>query len=138
MNGEVIFLFAAIIIVGAMLFAFISFGKHGRKLDIEKYRMRWLAVEQSLVRGSESSYHLAVLNADKLVDQAMRDLGYGGKTMGDRLKLAKDRFSNRDSIWEAHKLRNRIAHESDAKVGFDHARKALAGFKRALKDLGAI
>lgn len=138
MDSEIIFLFAAIIIVGAMLFAFISFGKHGRKLNVEKYRMRWLAVEQSLVRGNESSYHLAVLNADKLVDQAMRDSGYGGKTMGDRLKLAKNIFSNRDSIWQAHKLRNRIAHEPDVKIKFDEARRALAGFKRALKDLGAI
>lgn len=138
MGGEVIFLFAAIIIVGTMLLAFVSLSKGGRKLDIEKYRVRWLAIEQSLVKGDESSYHLSVLNADKLVDQAMRDLGYDGKTMGDRLKLAKDRFSNKDSIWEAHKLRNKIAHEPDVKIKYEHARCALAGFKRALKDLGAI
>ncbi len=135
---NVIFLLAAIIIVGAMLFAFISMGKRGRKIDVDKYRVRWLAVEQSLEKGKESTYHLAVLNADKLVDQAMRDCGYGGKTMGDRLKLAKDRFTKRDAIWEAHKLRNRIAHEPDVKVSFEQARRAMAGFKRAMKDLGAI
>ena len=138
MDGGVIFLLAAIIIVGAMLFAFISFGKHGRKLNVDKYRMRWLAIEQSLIKGSESSYHMAILNADKLVDRALKDSGFGGKTMGDRLKLSKNRYSNRDSIWTAHKLRNQIAHESDVKVSFDQARHALAGFKRALKDLGAI
>lgn len=138
MNGEIIFLFAAIIIVGTMLLAFLSFGRRGRRLDVDKYRMRWLAIEQSLTKESEASYSLSILNGDKLVDHAMRDLGYGGMTMGDRLKFAKDKFTNRDAVWEAHKLRNRIAHEPDVQVSYDQARRALAGFKRALRDLGAI
>lgn len=138
MEGSLIFLFAAVLIVGVILFAVITFSKRGGGLDVEKYRMRWLAVEQSLVRENESSYHLAVLNADKLVDQALRDKGFRGQTMGERLKAAKDKLTHRNDIWEAHKLRNKIAHESDVRVSYDQARRALAGFKQALKDLGAI
>jgi hypothetical protein len=138
MEGSLIFLFAAILIVGVLLFAVITFSKRGGGLDVEKYRMRWLAVEQSLVRDNESSYHLAVLNADKLVDQALRDKGFRGQTMGERLKVAKDKLTRRNDIWEAHKLRNKIAHEPDVRVSYDQSRKALAGFKQALKDLGAI
>ena len=138
MEGSLIFLFAAILIVGVLLFAVITFSKRGGGLDVEKYRMRWLAVEQSLVRDNESSYHLAVLNADKLVDQALKDKGFHGQTMGERLKAAKDKLSKRNDIWEAHKLRNKIAHEPDVRVSYDQSRKALAGFKQALKDLGAI
>lgn len=138
MEGSLIFLFAAILIVGVLLFAVITFSKRGGGLDVEKYRMRWLAVEQSLVRDNESSYHLAVLNADKLVDQALRDKGFRGQTMGERLKAAKDKLTRRNDIWEAHKLRNKIAHEPDVRVSYDQSRKALAGFKQALKDLGAI
>lgn len=133
-----IFLFAAIIIIGAILFALITLSNRSRALDVEKYRVRWLAVEQSLVRDNESSYHLAVLNADKLVDQALRDKGFRGQTMGERLKSAKDKLPHRNDIWEAHKLRNKIAHEPDVRVSYDQARRALSGFKQALKDLGAI
>jgi hypothetical protein len=138
MEASVIFLLSCIIVIGAVLFALITFTKRGKGLDVDKYRVKWLAVEQSLIKGEESSYHLAVLNGDKIVDQALRDKGFRGQTMGERLKAAKDKLTHRNDIWEAHKLRNRIAHESDIKVTYDQARHALNGFKKALKDLGAI
>ncbi|MFZ2544960.1 MAG: hypothetical protein WAW80_03210 [Candidatus Saccharimonadales bacterium] len=138
MQSGLLFLFAAIIVVGALLFAIITFSKRGGGLDVEKYRIDWLAIEQSLVRNNESSYHLAVLNGDKLVDKALRDKGFSGQNMGDRLKSAKDKLPHRNDVWEAHKLRNKIAHEPDVKVSYDQARRALSGFKQTLKDLGAI
>jgi hypothetical protein len=138
MDGSVIFLLAAIIIIGILLFAVVTLTKKGGALDVEKYRSRWLSIEQSIVKDNEPSYHMAILNADKLVDQALKECGVKGQTMGDRMKFAKERWSNRNAIWTAHKLRNQIAHESDVRVSYDSARRALAGFKQALKDLGAI
>lgn len=139
MDGSIILLFAAIIIIATLLFAVITLTKKGTTaLDVDKYRSKWLSIEQSLVRDSEATYHMAVLNADKLVDHALKERGFKGQTMGDRMKFAKETWSNRNSIWEAHKLRNQIAHEPDVRIGYDQARRALAGFKQALKDLGAI
>ena len=138
MNAGLIVLFAAIIIVGVLLFAIITLKNRGGALDVNKYRVRWLAIEQSLARDNEASYPVAVLDADKLVDQALKDMGMRGDTMGERLKSANAKFSRRNDVWEAHKLRNKIAHESDFRIGYDRSRRALAGFKRALKDLGAI
>lgn len=138
MDGSLIFLFAAIIIIGVLLFAMITFGKRGGHLDIEKYRTRWMAIEQSLERDNAASYHMAIMNADKLVDQALKDKGFKGQSMGERLKSAKDALPHRNEIWTAHKLRNQIAHEPDFKVDYMAARRALAQFKQTLKDLGAI
>lgn len=138
MDAGIIVLFAAILIVGALLFAIITFGKRGGGLDVEKYRSKWLAIEQSVARDNEASCHMAILNADKLVDQALIDKGFKGQTMGERLKSAKAALPHRDNIWQAHKLRNRIAHEPDIKVSYDLTRRALAQFKQTLKDLGAI
>lgn len=138
MDSSLIVLFAAVIVVAVLLFALITFGKRGGRLDVEKYRVRWLAIEQSLQRDNEPSYHLAVLNADKLVDQALKDKGFKGQTMGDRLKDAKTALAHRNDVWEAHKLRNKIAHEPDVRVSYEQARHALNGFKHTLKDLGAI
>ncbi len=81
---------------------------------------------------------MSVLNADKLVDQALRDLGIKGQTMGERMKNSVTLFSDRNGIWTAHKLRNTIAHESDARVTYEDAKYALSCFRQALKDLGAI
>ena len=138
-DGTIIFFFAAIIIVGVGLFAAITLTKKGSStLNVEKYRVQWLKIEQSLQRDNEPSYHLAILNADKLLDQALRARGIKGQTMGDRMKFAKESWTNRNAIWEAHKLRNKIAHEPDVRVGYDDARRALGGFKQGLKDMGAI
>lgn len=138
MDSSIILLFAIVLVVGAILFGVITFGKRGGNLDVEKYRVWWLDIEQSLVRDDETSYRMAIIDADKLVDHALRDKGFKGQTMGDRLKATRGQLSDRDSIWFAHKLRNRIAHEQGVKVSYNQARRALAGFKRALKDLGAI
>jgi hypothetical protein len=56
-----------------------------------------------------------LIESDKLLDHALKMSGTKGNTMGERLKSAKNRF-DRDSyhrVWEAHKLRNRIAHEQN-------------------------
>lgn len=138
MDGTLIVLFAAILIIGVLLFAMITFGKKGGSLDVERYRTKWLAIEQSMVRDNDASCHMAIMNADKLVDQALKDRGFKGSTMGERLKAAKTSLPHRDAIWSAHKLRNQIAHEPDVKVGYDQARRTLSQFKQTLKDLGAI
>lgn len=138
MDASIIILFAVVIVLGAVLFAIVTLGKRGGRLDVEKYRVKWLEIEQSLVRNNEASCHMAILNADKLVDQALRDLGFPGDTMGDRLKATRGKLTHREELWAAHKLRNRIAHEPDVRVSYNQARRALSSFKRTLKDLGAI
>ncbi len=138
MNASIIIIFAIVIVLGVLLFALITLGKGGRALDVEKYRVQWLKIEQSLERGNETSYHMAIVDADKLVDQALRELGYSGQTMGDRIKATRGKLSHRDELWTAHKLRNRIVHETNVHVNYNQARRALGGFKRTLKDLGAI
>lgn len=136
---DILVLFAAILIVGALLFAAITLTKSGgRALDVERYRVKWMTIEQSLKKDDHASFHLAVLNADKLLDHALRDSGFRGETMGERMKSAKSKWSSPNGAWNAHKLRNRIAHETDAEVSYQEAARALHGFKQALKDLGAI
>lgn len=139
MELSIVFFLSAVLIIGALLLFVIFVSKKGVKnLDVEKYRVKCLAIEQQFKKDEPSSYHLAVLNADKLVDQALRELGIKGQTMGERMKNSADRFSDRNGIWTAHKLRNVIAHESDAHVSYESAKKALNSFRQALRDLGAI
>lgn len=128
-----------VLVVGALLIAVIALTKKGgAQLDVDKYRSKWMVIENQLSRDNQSSCTLAVLNADKLLDQALRERGIRGQTMGERMKTAKETWSNANAVWGAHKLRNQIAHESDHQVNYDDARRAIAGFKQALKDIGAI
>lgn len=139
MDQTIIFFFAAVLIVAGLLLAIITLTKKDDpKLDTDKYRSKWLAIEQQLKRDEISSYHLCVLNADKLLDTALRERGVKGETMGERMKNVKDSWTSPNHVWMAHKLRNQVAHESDVQVNYDDARRALMSFKQALKDMGAI
>lgn len=139
MDLSVVFFFAAIIIIGGLLFALIGLTKKGSKhLNQDQYRVKWLSIEQQLKRDQPASFSLSVLNADKLLDQALRERGLKGQTMAERMKSGAQLFSNRNNVWTAHKLRNRIAHETDVRVTYDDARYSLSYFRQALKDVGAI
>ena len=134
---SIIFFFAAILIFGGLLFAVIALTRRGPKgLDVQKYRTAWMTIEQSLKKDETHSYQMSVLNADKLLDKALIEKGVSGATMADRMKQTK--WSRVDAVWSAHKLRNRIAHDTDVRLDYMGARRTLAAFKQALKDVGAI
>ena len=134
----VVFLIVIALVGGGILFLIAHGRGGGRQLDVDRYRTSWMTIERQLVKGEESSCHLVILNADKLLDQALKQRGFKGETMGERMKSARTSWSNANAIWSAHKVRNQVAHEPDVKVGYDNARRALAAYKRALKDIGAI
>ena len=136
---ELIFPAIAILICAVLLFVAINLTKpHKIQLDKERFQRDWLVIENSIQKDNPASWHLALINADKLVDSALRELRFSGQTMGERLKNSKDKFSSPNSIWHAHKLRNVVAHENDAQINFDQTRRAMSSFKQALKDLGVI
>jgi hypothetical protein len=139
MDSTTVFAFlVGVLIVALLVVVVMVLTKKGpAPLDVEKYRLRWLGIEKQLTR-ENINLPMVVLEADKLLDQALRERGIKGETMGERMKIAKDTWSNANAVWTAHKLRNQIAHESGVVVSYDEARRALGAFKQALKDIGAI
>lgn len=138
MLSPVVFLVIAIVAVGLFALVAIVLNGKSRRLDVQEYQTRWLKIKNSLVRGDERSYGLAVMEADKLLDHALRELGIPGKTMGERMKRVGNRFSEVNRVWSAHKIRNQLAHEQDFSIDYATASHALNSFRQALKDLGAI
>jgi hypothetical protein len=129
---------AIVLLVAIVLFAGI--GKLNKKrsgLDHAYYQKQWQTIEGYKNSGG-AGLQLAVLEADKLLDHALKHRGYAGQTMGDRLKSARGSFMNNDAVWQAHKLRNRLAHEQNVSLNSLTVDQALRGLKAALKDLGAL
>ena len=133
------FFLAAVLIAGGILFAIVAFSKGSPKsLKKDYYRSQWLTLESQLRRDDRNSYTVCILNADKLLDKALRERGVKGQTMGERMKSYQDRWSNAQHVWTAHKMRNKLAHETDVTIEYDQARRALAAFKQGLRDVGAL
>lgn len=139
MDQNILLFLGAILIIGGLLLVIMTLTKRSPKqLDVDHYRSSWMKIESALKRDNQSSFSFAVIEADKLVDKALRERAMKGQTMGERMKSAQKIWSKANDVWSAHKLRNKIAHETDYKVTYIDARNALEKFKRALKDLGAI
>ena len=136
---SVVLLIIAIIIIGVLVFIAISItGNKVYSFDKEEYQADFLSIENSLRKDNELSFNAAVVEADKLLDKALMEMGLPGKTMGERMKAAQNKFSSNNSVWYAHKMRNQIAHERNFKVDYNKAAHALKAYRQALKDLGAI
>ena len=99
----------------------------------------WQTVQRHFYAGDENSLKLALLEADKILDEALRLAGFRGENLGERLKkLTEAQLPNLNDIWEAHKLRNRLAHETDFRLNRDTAERALAIYEQTFRDLGLL
>lgn len=105
--------------------------------DLGKIKSDWEQVEQLVRVGKPSALKQAVIIADKLLDYALQQIS-SGETAGERLKNAKDAFPRPvyQGLWEAHKVRNALVHDSDYDLTQLVARDALGKFKEAFKALG--
>lgn len=127
----------AVIIILALVFG-VGFLLHykPKKLDQDYYRDRWQELQKFLKE--KSTWPLAVIEADKLLDQALKARHFRGKTMGERMVSAQHAIEDNDSVWFGHKLRNQLVHESNVKLTERKVKDALLGLRGALKDLGAF
>jgi hypothetical protein len=72
-----------------------------------------------------------VLEAEKVVDGLLTALHCTG-SFGDKLKAAGPLLGDVESLWKAHKVRNRLAHEAGFSVSDEESRRAVAAFERTL------
>lgn len=109
----------------------------GAKAD--KYVKELDRIRERLERQSEVEDRLAIIEADRLLDGALKDIGYSGKSLAERLQNLKPwHIGNIQDVWDAHKLRNRIVHEPGARLSHYDAETAVKIYEKALKDLGLI
>lgn len=134
----IIFLVGVIILglLALYLLSKLTGKKISRGLNQQYFEKRW---SELLARvKTDDGMTLAVIDADKLLDEALKRRRFKGKTMGERLVSAQRSISDNDAVWYAHKLRNRLVHEPNVRLKQKEAQIALAGFRLGLKDLGAL
>lgn len=105
----------------------------------EMAKKEWGSIERHFFKGDENDLKISIIEADKLLEEALREAGIRGANLGDRLKnLTVDRVPNIDAIWQAHRLRNQIVHEPTFKLKRDAAEMALEVYRRTLHQLGLL
>ena len=99
----------------------------------EAVRSRWQKVEELSSLGKPSQLKQGIIESDKIVDGVLRELCLGS-SMGERLKSARELFNwdVYNGLWEAHKVRNSLVHESSYDPPYYICRETIQKFKRAL------
>jgi hypothetical protein len=86
---------------------------------------------------SEALWRIGIMEADNLLLEILTEKGYEGEGVGEKLKNAS--FRTVDLAWDAHKIRNRIAHEgSDFQLTEREAKRGFTLFESVFRDLKAI
>jgi hypothetical protein len=135
MNSEIAAV-AAVVILLVLVTGASFLRRRPKGLKHVYFEKRWS--ELQMLCGSQNTWPLAIINADKLLDEALKKRRLKGKAMGERLVAAQHILTDNDGVWYGHKLRNRIVHEDNVKLKEKDVKQALIGFRRALKDLGAL
>lgn len=100
----------------------------------------WEAVRTKILSDNPSDWRLAIIEADIYLDRVLDQKGVFGDTLGDKLKqMTPERLPSVQLAWEAHKIRNRIAHEGvEFMLTQPEARRALSYFEIVFRDLEVI
>ena len=99
----------------------------------------WEEILRHMDSSKESQWKLAIIEADKLIDNMLKLAGYSGETMGDRLmNIEKGQFLSLDALWEAHKIRNKLVHDLNYFLRYAEARRAMEAYRSVMEELGAI
>jgi hypothetical protein len=129
-------LVAVTVLVVLLIIGIFVLRRRPRKVDPVYFAGRWHELQKHLP--NKSTWPEAILDADKLLDEALKCHKFKGKSMGERLVSAQHALSSNDTVWFGHKLHNKLVHEQYKLTSKTEVKNALLGYLQALKDLGAL
>ena len=128
--------------------AFDEIGRSARKKieDVEvspggiDANQKWGEIVTHIGSENPNDWRLAIIESDVLLEQILTRAGYPGDTLGEQLKnVATGDFESIRSAWDAHMVRNKIAHEGTGfEITHDEAKRVIHLYRRVFKDLEYI
>jgi len=101
---------------------------------------RWDDVETHITTDNPNDWKLAIIEADIMLEDVLKEAGYAGLTIGDKLKSASPTsFTTLDQAWRAHRVRNQIAHSGpDFVLTKKLAQETIAQYKMVFQEFNAL
>ena len=101
---------------------------------------KWEKVQEHITSENPANWRLAILEADILLDELLDALKYRGESIGEKLKkIEQSDFTTLSLAWEAHKIRNQVAHEgSEFLLSDREARRVVKLYEEVFKEFQFI
>lgn len=151
--GLIAFLHDVMTIVALLLFGLFVYSSVMWKETVQEYmdqykkshtppekpktkNSKWAVVEAHMNSGNEAEWRLAILEADNMLADLLKTLPIAGIDVGEKLTNAdRKSFQTLEDAWDAHKVRNRIAHDGSDFVVTEHlARQTIQKFKNVFTE----
>ena len=113
---------------------------HAAHAEEERDHSRWAHVVTLISSPHESDWRQAIIEADIMLDDLLSQLGYPGDSVGEKLKAVDpNRFHTLQNAWDAHKVRNEIAHSGSAYELEEHmAHRTIKLYESVMREHGEI
>ena len=117
-----------------------AIGNQPLRSTLDSPNRRWQRIIDHLNSDNESDWRLAILEADLILEEMLEKMGYAGATIGEKLQgIERSDFNSIDDAWEAHKIRNLVAHEGgDFRIDNRGARRVITLYEKAFKEFHFI
>ncbi len=99
---------------------------------------RFADIQKHIGSDNPNDWKLAIIEADIILDEALKKMGYGGTSLGERLRsISPNQLSTLDIAWQAHKIRNQIAHGgADFVLTHKMAEDTIKHYRQVFTELG--
>lgn len=146
---KVIFITFLILFIGGIVYVVYQLGKFRPNYkfvsgpeDVPQQKIakrRWEDIMQRFNLGTESDWRLSVIEADSLVDDVFKRIGFEGETLGERITaISTEEIQSIGELKEAHQVRNRLVHTAGYKISRQEAERALRRYEKILEELEVI
>ena len=154
-----VFVVISYIVSAVLLFLYVYASIHGGELEEEEDAQmhakeeafarqvrggatpnRFVEMRQHLESENPNDWKLAIIEADIMLDESLKRLGYAGTSLGERLRsISPMALQSLDDAWQAHKVRNEIAHSgADFVLTHKIARETMVQYERVFAELGLM
>lgn len=107
-----------------------------KRITADEENPTWLKIKSHVSSENPANWRMAIIEADLLLEEVITQMGYQGQSLGEKMKgIEQADFPMLQLAWDAHKVRNRIAHEGEKFVLTQReARRVIDLFEVVLKD----
>ncbi len=97
---------------------------------------KWKQVLDHIESNNPNDWRQGVIEADIMLGDLLTKMGYRGEGIGEQLKrVEKGDFKTLNDAWEAHKIRNQLAHSgSDYSFTQHDARKTIHMYRKVFEE----
>ena len=95
-------------------------------------------LNKHIISENPNDWKLAIIEADIMLDEILKEKGYVGASLGERLRsINPAQLQSLDDAWQAHKVRNQVAHGgADFVLTHRLAEETIKQYRRVFAELG--